>query len=363
MKLEVDYMVEVLENAIKPILGNGSAEISNLDLTTELGFTIECVIYDGETNDLTIIAPDRPEKSAVIGKGGWVVGKLREALQVNNIHVDAYSDMMVRIYRMELALKKINGSKKILGEDTTAIQNLKDLLNLRINNLAKFNYLSEFEEGLKQLKMEGSQKKLEMEKDHKAIVALSGGVDSSFSLIVAKLLGFNPVAVTVDPGSIILPSYFKKNINGLTSKLNVSHEYLPVNMGEVIENSLEGRIHPCGKCSKTIEDSLLEYAEKSEIPFIIFGDFLATGSQSTVRLNGFWRLNLPAMLSATKGETRSVSGYFDVESVGGYGCPLLNEVHKLHPHMRRFSIQRVLRETRAGVIEPGQALNLITRDL
>jgi uncharacterized protein len=82
-----------------------------------------------------------------------------------------------------------------------------------------------------------------------------------------------------------------------------------------------------------------------------------------VRLDGFWRLNLPAMLSATKGETRSVSGYFDVESVGGYGCPLLNEVHKLHPHMRRFSIQRILRETRAGVLEPGQALNLITKAL
>jgi len=363
MKLEVDYMVDVLVNAIKPITENGSTEISNLDLTPELGFTIERVIYDGETNDLTIIAPDRPEKSAVIGKGGWVVGKLREALKVNSIHVDAYSDMMVRIYRMELALKKIKGSKNILGEDTPPIKNLKRLLNLRINNLARFNYLSEFEEELKQLKEESSPKKLEMEEDHNAIVALSGGVDSSFSLILAKLLGFNPVALTIDPGNIILPSYFKKNINGLTSKLNIPHEYVQVDMGEVVAKSLEGRIHPCGKCSKTIESSLLEYAEKSEIPFIIFGDFLATGSQSMVWLDGFWRLNLPAMLSATKGETRSVSGYFGVESVGGYGCPLLNEVHKLHPHMRRFSIQRILRETRAGVLEPGQALNLITRAL
>lgn len=362
MKLEVDYMVDVLVRAINPVIENGNAEITNLDLTQELGFTIELVTYDRETQDLTIIAPDRPEKSAIIGKGGWVVGKLREALKVNSIHVDAYSDMMVRVYRMELALKKIEVSKNLLGENK-AITNLKNLLNLRINNLAKFNYLSEFEEEMKQLRSESSLKKLEMEEDHNAIIALSGGVDSSFSLIIAKLLGFNPVALTIDPGNIILPSYFKKNINGLTKKLNVPHEYLPVDMGEIIENSLDGRIHPCGKCSKTIEDSLLEYAKESRIPFIIFGDFLATGSQSLVRLDGFWRLNLPAMLSATKGETRSVSGYFDVESVGGYGCPLLNEVHKLHPHMRRFSIQRILRETRAGVLEPGQALNLITRAL
>ena len=48
-------------------------------------------------------------------------------------------------------------------------------------------------------------------KNHKAIVALSGGVDSSFSLIIAKLMGFNPIAVTVDPGNIVLPSYFKNN--------------------------------------------------------------------------------------------------------------------------------------------------------
>ncbi|HEX7468501.1 MAG TPA: ATPase, partial [Methanobacterium sp.] len=47
----------------------------------------------------------------------------------------------------------------------------------------------------------------------------------------------------------------------------------------------------------------------------------------------------------------------------GYGCPLINEVHKMHPHMRRYSIQRILRETRAGVLEPGQALSLITRTL
>jgi len=363
MKLEVDYMVEVLVKTIKPIIENGSADISNLDLTPELGFTIERIIYNGETRDLTIIAPDRPEKSAIIGKGGWVVGKLRETLKVNSIHVDAFSDMMVRIYRMELALKKIKGSSDMFGEDSLPIKNLIHLLNLRINNLARFNYLSEFEEELQQLKSESSLKKLEMEEDHNAIVALSGGVDSSFSLILAKVLGFNPVAVTIDPGSIILPSYFKKNINELTSKLNVPHEYVQVNMGEVIANSLEGRIHPCGNCSKTIESSLLEYAEGSEIPFIIFGDFLATGSQSLVWLDGFWRLNLPAMLSATKGETRSVSGYFDVESVGGYGYPLLNEVHKIHPHMRRFSIQRILRETRAGVLEPGQALNLITKAL
>ncbi len=363
MKLDVEYMVNVLVDAIKPITDNGSAEILNLDLTTELGFTIEKIIFDGTTRDLTIIAPDRPEKSAVIGKGGWVVGRLREALGVNSIHVDAHSDMMVRIYRMELAIKKINGTVPLLEGDMTPLKNLTRLLNLRINHLDKFSYLTEFNKELEDLKSGALLKKFEMDGDHNAIVAISGGVDSSFSLIIAKILGFNPVAVTVDPGNIILPSYFKKNVKVLTDSLNVPHEYIAVDMGDVIADSLEGRIHPCGKCSSTIENSLIKFAGKSEIPFIIFGDFLATGSQSMVRLDGSWRINLPAMLSTTKGETRSLSAYFGVKSVGGYGCPLINEVHKLHPHMRRFSIQRILRETRAGVLEPGQALNLITRTL
>ena len=367
MKLEVEYMVEVLSEALKPVTEKGSKEVSKLDLTEKLGFKLEKVIFDSETRDLTIIAPDRPEKSAVIGKGGWVVGRLREVLNVNSIHVEAYSDMMVRIYRMGLALEKVNITLKSIDHDNVApITNLRNLLNLRIEDLPRFSYFTEFKKELMNLKSQKPLKNNEMEyniNDHKAIVALSGGVDSSFSLILAKILGFNPLAVTIDPGNIILPSHFKKNIGELTRILNVPHEYIAADLTEMITESIEGNIHPCGRCSSTIEKTLLDYTRNSEIPFLIFGDFLATGTQSMVELDGIWRINLPAMLSTTKGETRSLSTYFDLNIVGWYGCPLINEVHKLHPHMRRFSIQRILRETRAGALEPGQALNLITRTL
>ena len=40
-----------------------------------------------ENNELWIITEDRPDKSAIIGKGGWVVGKLREKLGLESIHV------------------------------------------------------------------------------------------------------------------------------------------------------------------------------------------------------------------------------------------------------------------------------------
>ena len=363
MKLEVDYMVETLKTVLKPMIAEGSVEYTDIDLNTELGFSIEKIIYNEKTRNLIIIAPDRPEKSSLIGKGGWVVGRLREELNVNNIHVDAYSDMIIRIYRMELAMKKLEKIIENMETSTSLpLKNLKDLLIQRIKNLGEFNFNANFESELEFLK---SNKRLEtdiledLSNDHKAIVALSGGVDSSFSLIVAKLLGFNPVAVTVDPGNIILPTYFKKSVETLTRSLNVPHEYIEVNMDSVVNDALDGRIHPCGRCSSTIETALLNYAKKSKVPFLIFGDFLATGSQSIIFIDGFWRINLPAMLSATKGETKSLSSYFNIKSKGGYGCPLINEVHKKHPHMRRYSMQRILRETRAGVLEPGQALNLI----
>ena len=368
MKLEVEYMVETLKTVLEPMIAEGSMEQSNIDLTDKLGFSIEKIIYNENTRNLIIIAPDRPEKSSLIGKGGWVVGRLREELKVNNIHVDAYSDMIIRIYRMELAVKKLESIIHYMETSTSLpLKNLKDLLLQRIKNLGEFDFNTNFKSELELIK---SDKRLKtdlidenLSNDHKAIVALSGGVDSSFSLIVAKLMGFNPIAVTVDPGNIILPTYFKNSVETLTSGMNVFHEYIDVDMDTTIKEALDGRIHPCGRCSSTIETALLNYAKKSKIPFLIFGDFLATGSQSIVSIDGFWRINLPAMLSATKGETKSLSSYFDITSKGGYGCPLIDEVHKKHPHMRRYSMQRILRETRAGVLEPGQALNLITRTL
>ncbi len=362
MKLEVEYMVETLSSVLKPLIAKGSFEISDIDLTENLGFFIEKIAYDDTSRNLIITAPDRPEKSSMIGKGGWVVGRLREELGVNNIHVDAYSDMIIRVYRMELAMKKLEKIVTSFENQTSLpLKNLQDVLMLRMNNLDSFDFIKEFNMELSNFKSEDNN--ILGNEKHKAVVALSGGVDSSFSLIVAKLMGFNPLAVTINPGNIILPSYFRNNVESLTKSLNVPHEYVDVNMDSVVNQALEGNLHPCGRCSKIIETALLEYSKKIEIPFLIFGDFLATGSQSIVSVDSLWRINLPAMLSATKGETKSLSSYFNIKSRGGYGCPLINEVHKTHPHMRRFSIQRILRETRAGVLEPGQALDLIIKTL
>lgn len=320
------------------------------------------IIFNQEKSELLIITSDRPEKSLVIGKGGWVVGKLKEKLGVNQIHVEAYTDILMHKYRMDLALKRLE--EVITDYEAQISRPLINISNLLIKRI-KYPYnlcdvITDFG-GLGKIGPEMEQTTLDAGKPvpHKAVVALSGGVDSSFSLIMAKIMGFQPLAVTVDPGTIILPGYYREGIEQLTRKLSVEHRYLKVDMAREIDGALEGRYHPCGRCSMVIEETVLEYTCKENVPFMIFGDLLATGAQSLVKNGDVLRINLPALLSATKGETKALAGCYGISATGGYGCPLLGEVKKKYPHMNRFSVQRVLRETRAGILEPGEALDMV----
>lgn len=317
------------------------------------------VVFNEDSGEMIILTSDRPEKSLVIGKGGWVVGRLKEELNVNRIHVEAYSDIIIREYRMKLAYAKI---EKVMNFHKDAksklpLLNLSKLLKKRIEypyDLGALleNYLENYPENLENTSKTLLEKPL-------AVVALSGGVDSSFSLIIAKMIGFKPLAVTVNPGDIILPKHFRESVESLTERLGVDHKYLDVDISQVVDGALEGRFHPCGRCSKLIEEAIMDYVQKSGIEFMIFGDLLATGAQSMVLRGDILRINLPALLSATKSETKALAGRYGISSSGAYGCPLLAEVQKRHVYMRRFSIQRVLRETRAGVLEPGEALDMI----
>lgn len=314
---------------------------------------IRDVVWDEDSRELLIITSDRPGKSTVIGKGGWVVGCLKEELKINSVHVEAYTDLLVRRCRMELARDRLDEIRSI--SPTLALTNLAQLLKKRIEKPhALESLLENFKEELTTYSGGDTQPPV-------SVVALSGGVDSSFSLIMAKILGFQPRAVTVDPGSIILPGYFKMSVDHLTTKLQVPHEYLPLNLEEVVQESLKGRYHPCGRCSKLIEDTVLSYAQKMGAGYVFYGDLLSTGADSLHWEGDILRINLPALLSATKGEVKRLAHKWGVEKKAGYGCPLLKEVQKKHPSMRRYSIQRIERETRAGVLEPGEALDMIMR--
>lgn len=313
---------------------------------------IHDIIYNKEEDELWIITTDRPDKSAVIGKGGWVVGKLRENLSINSIHVESYSDLLTKKYRLNLSLKTLKMFREDYPKLNSSLVNLSKLIMDKLNNLYSFDLEKYFNE----------HDFVESD-EHLAVVALSGGADSCFSLVLAKMLGFNPIAVSVDPGTIVLPKQFKENIEKITNDLSVPQVYIPVDYSEIIQESFNGRFHPCGKCSDVIENEVLKYSIKKNIPLIIFGDMLSTGSQCITKQysdnNEILRLNLPACISSTKMEHKKLNKNYSLKNMEGFGCPLLHEVHKKYPFMKKYSIQRILRETRSGVLEPGEALKLI----
>jgi len=306
---------------------------------------IEELYFNENTNELWIITEDRPDKSAIIGKGGWVVGKLREKLGLESIHVESYGDFLNKNYKLKLSKKTIGN----IDLDLLGLKNLEKTIDNKLDNIYSFNFENYFNEN-----------SFEESSNTEVVVALSGGVDSSFSLILAKKLGFNPVAVTVDPGTIILPNQFKKNIKLLIDSLDIHHEYIEADYTDVVKESFTGKLHPCGRCSKNTGELVKQYAKDKEIPIIVFGDMLATGSQCiNMQEDSLYRLNLPASLSVGKQEIKSLIKNYDLSTFKGFGCPLLYEVHKKFPHMKKFSIQRILRETRSGALEPGEALDLI----
>lgn len=379
------YDINALLNHINKIRREIGHEEVNID--------IKEILYDNDTNEMWIITNDRPDKSAIIGKGGWVVGRLREELEIGSIHVESHSDFLQKEYRMNLSLNKLNSfvkeNKETLDYGTfIALNNLIDILKIKLDNLYSFNFYKYFKD------LDDSPYSYFEAEKPAAIVALSGGTDSSFSLILAKKLGFNPIAITVDPGTIVLPNQFRHNIDKLVEELDVPHEYIEVDYTDLVRESFTGRFHPCGRCSKVIEETLYKYALENDVPIVIFGDMLATGSQCVTEqicnLDGseddidgnegeideinenepsdVWgednnhkviRLNLPASLSVSKSENKSLTAHYNLNKIKGFGCPLLYEVHKKFPHMKRYSIQRILRETRSGVLEPGEALDLI----
>ena len=96
-----------------------------------------------------IITDDRPDKSAVIGKGGWVVGRLREELEINSIHVESFSDFLLKKYRMELSNRRLESFINECGLDDDyllALNNLKTLLELKLKDLYAFDFKNYFKD-------------------------------------------------------------------------------------------------------------------------------------------------------------------------------------------------------------------------
>ncbi|HOP09345.1 MAG TPA: hypothetical protein PLC12_03920 [Candidatus Methanofastidiosa archaeon] len=193
-------------------------------------------------------------------------------------------------------------------------------------------------------------------KDHiglRALIAWSGGIDSSACIEVALKAGLEADLVTVKMPFIDM---IELRTRAGAMGLELGELELPERYPNICKSVESGNIHPCGQCSSMIEEAIKEYAIGKGYDLLIFGDLLSVGSQSVLREDGLILLNLPAALSLSKRELMTFSeGPTEIS----FGCPLVNMAHGINRDSQRISIQRVLRELRAGMLDNELALELI----
>ena len=311
---------------------------------------IKAVYYDEETNSALVVVADRPDKSVVVGPGGRIIKAVKDELGLSGIGARSYTDILVKRRRVREALSKTEKiARKASGLLGEALERVVELLKAELayppRRWPSFDPLDQ----------------------HAIAVGFSGGVDSTAMLYVAQRIGLEPLAISVDAGGWMLPPEIKELMASITSNLGIKHVYLPGDrevFDQVLQLAREGRRHPCRMCHAEIERAVIEHALGAGVPIVGFGDLLPTGRFSIywLRRGGLrlLRLNLLASLALLKTDTILMA-----RAVGHpvkrlyFGCQLLKLVHREHREMRLASIQRVLRETRASILEPNQALELV----
>jgi len=324
-----------------------------LEVRRELGYhtvstpNILSVRLDEEEDKMYILCGDRPDRAVLMGPGGRVLVELMKRLNVKVIVVRTLTDVLVRAERIRQAL---DSARKLLDEVSSS--NVRKLLKERLIPIA--------EEELKDPIKRRIPKFEDLDVD--VAVAFSGGVDSAATLVYAKMLGLHVTSITVYPGPFIIPEHAERVVKEFTEKVGVDCVFVKPtsSFDNIISKAMAGHIMPCKRCHEIVERTVYDEVSRRNIEVVFFGDMLPTGCHSIRCVNDIVRVNFPAFLALTKTDTIIISkqhGYPDVKLK--YGCPLLRVVLKRHKHLRLAAIQRVLREARAGVLEPNQALKLI----
>jgi len=186
--------------------------------------------------------------------------------------------------------------------------------------------------------------------DVKMALAFSAGSDSTAALKILRWAGFEVIPVTAR-----LPQMNERVLEGARSFGAVFVD-VPGYM-DAIAAQMEKGAPICGRCHSMVMDAVEKYARGNGIKLLATGDLLSSGLISIYEKSGIVTLNLPAFLALDKAEI--------IELIGGryelkFGCPLLWETFRKAPSVKRFAIQRVLRELRARAISPEIAEALIT---
>ncbi|ASJ05959.1 ATPase [Thermococcus pacificus] len=234
-------------------------------------------------------------------------------------------DDFVKGYRLQYNLEALERVRGEIGEE--AYSRLKALIEYRL-------YRKDFDRSPTGVKI---------------ALAFSAGSDSTASLKILRWAGFDVVPVTAK-----LPQMNEHVIEKARREGAVLVE-VP-NYLEVITSQMEKGAPICGRCHSMVMKAVEDYAQRKGIKILASGDLLSSGLISIYRSGELVTLNLPAFLTLDKAEIiELIGGKYDLR----FGCPLLREAFRRAPSVKRFAIQRVLRELRARAITPEIAEKLI----
>ena len=278
---------------------------------------------------LIICGYHRSDKSMLIGPGGWVAGRLSEEIGKPVTVIESTEELVSELKLMDSLNTIEKLIKKATGQNKEILEFFRDYIQ---------------------------KKRKTIDNEITVAVSYSGGSDSTSTLYLLKEMGFKVVALTYYPSDMIVPKRTRSIIQNVVNHLNVPHEYIEGDISEIVKGALEGRYHPCGRCHKHMEEVIIEATKKRGINAVAFGDLLPTGSQTILVKDGMIRINLPSLLALKKKDMKYISGRIPGYESPGFGCPLLKEVHRLHPSKKFFTAHRVLREVRAGILESNEGL-------
>ncbi|ASA78249.1 ATPase [Thermococcus sp. 5-4] len=234
-------------------------------------------------------------------------------------------DEFVKRYRLEYNLEALERVRGKIGEE--AYSRLKALIEYRLGG-------KDFDRSPVGVKM---------------ALAFSAGSDSTAALKILRWAGFEVVPVTAR-----LPQMNEAVIER-AEKLGAVFVEVPGYL-EVITAQMEKGAPICGKCHSMVMAAVEGYAKENGIKILASGDLLSSGLISIYETGGVITLNLPAFLALDKAEIiEIIGGRYDLK----FGCPLLWETFRKTPSVKRFAMQRILRELRARAITPEMAEALI----
>ena len=235
-------------------------------------------------------------------------------------------DDFIKRYRLEYNLDALERVREEIGDE--AYSRLKDLIEYRLTG-------KDFDRSPTGVKM---------------VLAFSAGSDSTAALKILRWAGFEVVPVTAK-----LPQ-MKESVIEKARREGAVFVNVP-NYLKVITAQMDKGAPICGKCHSMVMKAVENYARGEGIRILASGDLLSSGLISIYRSGDLVILNLPAFLALDKAEIiELIGGSYDLK----FGCSLLREAFRKAPSVRRFAIQRVLRELRARAITPEIAEKLIS---